>query len=63
MTKAKAINFTQAQIIRAVRAVESVGLKVRRVTIAVDGSIVIDTEDNAAQKVESPTTATSWDDV
>ena len=38
----RAITFTQAQVRRAVKAVESAGLCVRRVTVNRDGSITID---------------------
>jgi hypothetical protein len=58
--------FTQAQVRRAVKAAESAGLRVRRVTIARDGSIVVDgggdtptvPVDNQAKAL-----AASWDDV
>jgi hypothetical protein len=57
--------FTQAQIRRAVRAAESSGLRVRRITINPDGSIAIDAGENAPIVVDSreSSLAASWDDV
>jgi hypothetical protein len=43
---ARAITFTQAQIRRAVKAAESAGLRVRKVTIGKDGSITVDGENS-----------------
>lgn len=58
----RTITFTQAQIRRAVKAVESTGLRVRRVTIAPDGSITVDGED-VSKAVEKEATATGWEDL
>jgi hypothetical protein len=57
--------FTQAQIRRAVRAAETSGLRVRRITINPDGSIAIDAGENAPSVVDSTESslAASWDDV
>jgi len=57
--------FTQAQIRRAVRAAESSGLRVRRITINPDGSIAIDAGENTPIVVDSTESslAASWDDV
>jgi hypothetical protein len=61
----RAVTFTQAQVRRAVKAAESAGLHVRRVTINPDGSIAIDAGDNAPAAIDSPDSgrATSWDDL
>ena len=60
----RAVTFTQAQVRRAVKAAESAGLCVRKVTIAPDGSITVDSGDNATPAVDSrkATLAASWDD-
>lgn len=57
--------FTQAQVRRAVKAAESAGLRVRRVMIARDGSIVVDGGDTPAVPVDNQpkALAASWDDV
>ena len=61
----RAIPFTQAQVRRAVKAAESAGLRVKRVTIQTDGSITVDAGDNAPAAVDSRDSAlaASWDDV
>jgi hypothetical protein len=61
----RAVTFTQAQVRRAVRAAESAGLRVRRVTVNQDGSITVDGGDNGLLAMDSPriTGAASWDDV
>ena len=41
----RAVTFTQAQVRRAVKAAESAGLRVRRVTVNPDGSITVDSGD------------------
>jgi hypothetical protein len=57
------ITFTQAQVRRAVKAAESAGLRVKRITINPDGSIAIDAGDNAPIVVDSPDSGlSSWDD-
>ena len=57
--------FTQAQVRRAVKAVESAGLRVRRVTIGRDGSIVVDGGETTSVPVDNrdKALAASWDDV
>jgi sugar/nucleoside kinase (ribokinase family) len=57
--------FTQAEVRRAVKAAESAGLRVRRVTIGRDGSIVVDSGDERFVPVDAPKTslAGSWDDL
>jgi len=57
--------FTQAQIRRAVRAAESSGLRVRRITIGPDGAIALDTWDNTPTALDSQNSplAGSWDDM
>lgn len=58
------VKFTQAQVRRAVKATESAGLQVKRVTFVQDGSIAIDTGDNAIEAIDIRETspAASWDD-
>ena len=60
----RAVTFTQAQVRRAVKAAESAGLRVTRVTVNPDGSITVDSGDNEALPVDSrkATLAASWDD-
>jgi hypothetical protein len=52
---------TQAQVRRAVKAAESAGLRVKRVTVGPDGSITVE---NALADVDRRGTglAASWDD-
>jgi hypothetical protein len=59
----RAVTFTQAQVRRAVKAAESAGLKVRRITVNPDGSIAVDGE-NGPQTVDNreKALAASWDD-
>jgi hypothetical protein len=60
----RAVSFTQAQVRRAVRAAESVGLKVRGFRVFPDGSIRVETgetEPVSYGQVEKPLAA-SWDD-
>ncbi len=61
----RALPFTQAQVRRAVKAVESAGKRVNRVTVNRDGSVVIDSMDGAHPAIDNRETAlaTSWDDV
>jgi hypothetical protein len=61
----RAVAFTQAQVRRAIKAAESAGLRVKRVTVKPDGSITIDSGENWIEAMDSPETAlaTSWDDV
>ena len=57
--------FTQAEVRRAVKAAESAGLRVRRVTIGRDGSIVVDSGENLTVPLDTPQKdlAASWDDL
>ena len=48
----RAVTFTQAQVRRAVKAAESAGLQVRKVTINSDGSITVDSGDKSEQRVD-----------
>jgi hypothetical protein len=48
----RAVTFTQAQVRRAVKAAESAGLRVRKVTINPDGSITVDSGDKSEQRVD-----------
>jgi hypothetical protein len=61
---ARAIQFTQAQVRRAVKAAESAGLSVRSVTVNPDGSITINSGDKAtkAMDTQEKELAASWDD-
>ena len=56
-----ALPFTQARVRRAVKAVESAGLRVRRITFNPDGSFTFESE-NGTPEEETPTLA-SWEDV
>lgn len=60
----RAVTFTQAQVRRAVKAAESAGLRVRSVTVKPDGSITVDSGENALPTMDSPKmdAAASWDD-
>jgi hypothetical protein len=60
----RAVTFTQAQVRRAVKAAESAGLRVQKVTVNPDGSITVDTGDKSVQTVDNRkiTLAASWDD-
>jgi hypothetical protein len=49
----RAITFTQAQVRRAVKAAESAGLTVRRVTVNPDGSISVDSGDDKKEEVDN----------
>lgn len=56
-------SFTQAKVRRAVKAAESAGLHVRRVTVKPDGSIVVDSGEESVPVVDSPKSSlASWDD-
>lgn len=58
------VTFTQAQVRRAVKAAESAGLRVRKVTINPDGSISVEAGDNQVLTIDTrkATLAASWDD-
>lgn len=61
----RAIQFTQAQVRRAVKAAESAGLKVRGVKVGQDGSITVETGENTPAtygQVKKALAASSWDD-
>jgi hypothetical protein len=49
----RAVTFTQAQVRRAVKAAESAGLHVRKVTINPDGSITVDSGDKVPEPIDS----------
>ena len=59
-----AVQFTQAQIRRAVKAAESAGLRVRSVTVNPDGSITINSGERLAKAmdIQEKELAASWDD-
>jgi hypothetical protein len=61
----RAITFTKAQVRRAVKAAESAGLRVGKVTISPDGSITVESGDNTPLAVDGreKALAASWDDV
>jgi len=48
----RAVTFTQAQVRRAVKAAESAGLCVRRVTVNPDGSITVDSGDKEKERFD-----------
>lgn len=57
-------SFTKAQVRRAVKAAESAGLRVTRVTVKPDGSIAVDSGENQPPAMDSrELAAASWDDV
>jgi hypothetical protein len=60
----RAVTFTQAQVRRAVKAAESAGLRVKKVTVNPDGSITVESGDKAARPMDNleTTLAASWDD-
>lgn len=60
----RSVTFTQAQVRRAVKAAESAGLRVKRVTVKPDGSIMVDSGGDDVPAMDSPRTAlaASWDD-
>lgn len=61
----RAIQFTQAQVRRAVKAAESAGMKVTRVTLNPDGTITVGGEnlDVPVDAKPKALAASSWDDV
>jgi hypothetical protein len=61
----RAVAFTQAQVRRAVKAAESAGLCVKRVTVNRDGSITVESGENepAAMDSRKIEAAASWDGV
>jgi hypothetical protein len=61
----RAVTFTQAQVRRAVKAAESAGLRVRKVTVNRDGSITVDGGKSPSVPVDSQNKAlaASWDDL
>ncbi len=60
----RAVTFTQAQVRRAVKAAESAGLRVGKVTVNRDGSITVEAGESASVHVDSrkAALAASWDD-
>ena len=48
----RAITFTQAQVRRAVKAAESAGLRVRKVTINPDGSITVESGEKRDEPID-----------
>ena len=54
--------FTQAQVRRAVKAAESAGLRVDRVTVNPDGSITVERSASVPVDSRKATAAASWDD-
>lgn len=49
----RAPSFTQAQVRRAVKAAESAGLRVRRVTVNPDGSITVESGEKNEERVDN----------
>lgn len=59
----RAVGFTQAQVRRAVKAAESAGLRVKRVIVSQDGSIVVDSGDVSPAGIDSQKKPlASWED-
>jgi hypothetical protein len=56
------IPFTTAQVCRAVKAAEMAGLKVKKITIAPDGAITIDSEDSQSAVKKKSEPLASWDE-
>lgn len=48
----RAVTFTQAQVRRAVKAAESAGLRVKRVTVNPDGSITVDSGEKEKERFD-----------
>jgi hypothetical protein len=61
----RAVTFTQAQVRRAVKAAESAGLCVKRVTVNRDGSITVDSGESPSVPIDNQNEAlaASWDDL
>lgn len=61
----RAVTFTKAQVRRAVKAAESAGVRVQRVTVKPDGSITVDGGETPSVLVDSQdkALAASWDDL
>jgi hypothetical protein len=61
----RAVTFTKAQVRRAVKAAESAGMCVKRVTVGPDGSITVDAGESSYVPVDSQNKAlaASWDDL
>lgn len=61
----RAVTFTQAQVRRAVKAAESAGMKVTRITVNPDGSITVAGGENPQVSVDDRPNAlaASWDDL
>ena len=49
----RTVTFTQAQVRRAVKAAESAGLHVRRVTVNPDGSITVEGGDKQLAPIDN----------
>ena len=62
---ARALAFTKAQVRRAVKAAESAGLRVKRITVSRDGSITVDGGESVSVPVDTQNKAlaASWDDL
>ncbi len=60
----RSVTFTQAQVRRAVKAAESAGLRVQKVTVNLDGSITVESGESVSVPVDTrkATLAASWDD-
>jgi hypothetical protein len=60
----RSVQFTQAQIRRAVRGAEAAGLRVTGITVRRDGSITVESREAApvAIDTQSAPLAASWDD-
>ena len=57
------VTFTKAQVRRAVQAAESAGLRVRRVIVNQDGSIIVDSGEAAGKAIDREKgTLASWED-
>jgi hypothetical protein len=54
--------FTQAQVRRAVKAAESRGLRVKRLTVAPDGAITVYSDEDNQPAATKRQPLASWDD-
>lgn len=59
----RAISFTQAQVRRAVRAAESVGIRVKKITVNPDGSITVESGDTDSPPLDIRSAMSEWQSI